>query len=101
MPRTRPRTDQYLAAIRQAIDRPGVWIDVRTYDEVHGSEGGRYNANKTAECLRGGFLRVRPRDDERVVHVQGKRYLATDGPVEARVVDDRPRGWTLKIRFPA
>ena len=88
--RRRPLTDLYLAAVERAVARPGTWTDVRVFDT-------EFNAQITASCLEGGYLRVQPRDDDHPISVRGKRYIATAAPVET-TVDNGPNGWMLKIR---
>jgi hypothetical protein len=84
-------TDMYLAAVRKAIEAPGEWVelprDFRT----------EFNASITGSCLEGGYLRVEPRVGDTPVVVQGKKYIRTAGPVEARYrkVGD---AWRLSIR---
>jgi hypothetical protein len=91
--RARPKTDMYLAAVEEAVERPGRWITIpRTFKT-------RTNAQVTAGCLGSGYLRVQPRDGDRLVKAEGKPCIATAAPVTARV-DARPNGeWTLRIRF--
>jgi hypothetical protein len=81
----------YIAAVDRAIATSGRWLEIprRFRTEV--------NANMTAECLRGGYLRVEVRQGEVPTYVAGKRYLKTPAPVSARVDRDRD-GWLVRIR---
>jgi len=71
MPRRRPRTELYLAAVEEAIGQPGRWIELgRDFDT-------EFNAAITGSCLGGGYLRVQPRDGDVPVTIGGKRYIRT------------------------
>ena len=89
--RSRPITDVYIAAVERAIAAPGRWIEVPRRFQT------QFNANVTAVCLRGGYLRVEVRDDDTPIYVAGKRYLKTPAPVHARVERDYD-GWLVRIR---
>ena len=58
-----------------------------------------FNANITADCLRGGYLRVEVRPGGTQIVVAGKRYLKTPARVMTRVEHDR-EGWLVRIQAP-
>jgi hypothetical protein len=92
MPRGRPITDMYLAAVEAAVASPGRWIEIpRGFDT-------EFNASITGTCLASGYLRVEPREGDVPVIVQGKRYIQTPAPVDPRTrkVGDQ---WRLSIRY--
>jgi hypothetical protein len=91
MTRPRPLTEMYLSAVRDAVARPGVWVDI---PREFVSEA---NVSVTAKCLERGFLRVVPRADDTSIAIDGKRFIATDAPVRTRVtcIDG---GWLLSVR---
>ena len=90
MDRPRPRTDTYLYAVNDAVSRPGVWVKIpRNFES-------QMNASVTASCLEQGFLRVTPRKGDVSVAVNGKRYIATAGPVRTRL-DEADGVWQLSI----
>jgi hypothetical protein len=61
-----PLTDLYLAAVERAVARrAGTWTDVRVFDA-------EFNAQITARCLEGGYLRAQPRDGDRPVTISGQ-----------------------------
>lgn len=94
MPRDRPMTDMYLAAVGRAVAQPGTWVNVpRTFKT-------KSNALKTGSCLEGGYLRVEPRERQGSVLAEGKWWLATAAPVERRVTRSGDL-WVLDIRFVA
>jgi hypothetical protein len=88
--RNRRLTDLYLAAVQRAVARPGEWTDVRVFKT-------EANANVTAHCLAGGYLRVEPRDGDTPIKVRGKTYIATAAPVKTTISRELD-GWRLKIR---
>lgn len=91
MPRSRPMTDLYLAAVERAIEQPGRWLLVpRRFDT-------EFNASVLVSCLQGGYLRVCPREGDRPIVVAGKRCIRTAAPVDAEVkrIDD---GWQVVVR---
>jgi hypothetical protein len=81
----------YLATVQRAVTQRDQWIDVPSRFDTE------FNASITGTCLRDGYLRVRPRDGDTPVVVQGKRYIKTAAPVEYRVRRE-PDGWVLSIR---
>ena len=93
MARSRPITDAYIAAVERAVASPGVWIEVPRRFRTE------FNANITADCLRGGYLRVEVRPDDTEIVVAGKRYLKTPTRVMTRVEQDR-EGWLVRIQAP-
>ena len=54
------------------------------------------NAAVTGHCLQGGYLRVRPRDDEISITVNGTSYLRTAAPVEVKI-DGAGTEWKLHL----
>ena len=90
--RSRPLTDRYLAAVEAAAATAGRWLHVRDF-------GTEANARVTAACLSAGYLRVKPRDGDREVRVNGTRYIATAAPVETRV-EPASDVWRLFVRVP-
>ena len=86
------KTDMYLAAVEQAVSEPGQWIQIPRRFESE------LNASVIGGCLRGGYLRVPPRDGDEAVEVDGRTYLKTAAPVTSRV-DDVGGAWTLSIRY--
>ena len=56
------------------------------------------NAAVTASCLRGGYVRVKPRDGDRAVDIKGQRWVATAAPVDTRV-DAAGDEWIVLIIF--
>ena len=91
MARARPITDLYIAAVQSAIATPGRWIEIPRRFQTE------FNANITADCLRGGYLRVEVREGEVPTYVAGERYLKTPASVLTRVERDR-EGWLLRVR---
>lgn len=92
VPGRRPKTDMYLTAIEAAVATPGRWVEIpRRFNT-------QANVLITARCLERGYLRVRPRNGDVPMIVDGQRYIKTAAPV-----DTRPRevgdGWQLGIRF--
>ena len=89
--RPRPKTDLYLAAGDRALATPGAWTSVRIFET-------QKNAAVTASCMRGGYLRVKPREDEVAVQVGRHRWLRLSAPLETRI-DEIDEGWHLSVRF--
>jgi len=89
--RSRSMTDLYVAAVAEAVATPGAWVRVGRVFETE------KNAAVTGHCLRQGFLRVKPRDNDPEIVVRGKRLLRTPAPVETDIVPVAG-GWTLTIR---
>ncbi|MGH2948801.1 MAG: hypothetical protein ACRDPC_21525 [Solirubrobacteraceae bacterium] len=99
----------YLAAVEAAVAAPGRWVEILAAVEAAVAAPGRwveiprsfkteFNASITGTCLQGGYLRVEPREGDRPIVVQGKRYIRTAAPVETRhrrVGDE----WRLRIRL--
>jgi hypothetical protein len=81
----------YVAAVERAIATPGRWIELPRRFRTE------FNASITADCLRGGYLRVEVREGDAPIYVAGKRYLKTPARVAARVERDR-EGWLVLIR---
>jgi hypothetical protein len=88
--RSRRLTELYLTAVERAAARPGEWTDVRVFNT-------KANADVTANCLAGGYLRADPREGDTPVRVAGKTYVATAAPVTTKITQE-PDGWSLKIR---
>jgi hypothetical protein len=84
-------TDLYLRTVEAAVANPGQWI------EVPRRFGTEMNAAVTAHCLRGGYLRVKPREDQPSITVNGKTYLGTATPVEVKI-DRAGAEWKLRLR---
>ncbi len=93
MARSRPITDMYIAAVERAVASPGLWIEIPRRFRTE------FNAKMTADCLRGGHLRVEVRPGDTPIVVAGKRYLKTPARVLARVEHDR-QGWLVRIQSP-
>jgi hypothetical protein len=92
MPRSRPKTDIYLAAVESAVASPGRWVDIpRSFST-------EFNASITGSCLQGGYLRVQPHEGDVPVVVAGKRYIRTAAPVVPRVQKVRDE-WQLSVRY--
>jgi hypothetical protein len=83
-------TDLYLAAVEQAVARPGAWIDVRGFEA-------EVDAGVIAHCLAEGYLPVDPRGADTPSGSGAKANIKTAAPVETSV-DRRPDGWWLRIR---
>ncbi len=83
-------TDLYLRTVEEAVENPGHWIEVPRLFAT------KMNAEVTGHCLRGGYLRVKPRGEECIV-VNGKTYLRTAAPVDFKV-DGAGTGWKLHLR---
>jgi hypothetical protein len=83
-------TDLYLEAVEEAVAKPGHWIEVPRLFAT------KMNADVTGCCLRGGYLRVKPRDGASIT-VRGKSYLRTAAPVDAKVTGGRSE-WKLYLR---
>jgi hypothetical protein len=81
----------YITAVESAIATPERWIEIPRRFRTE------FNANITAVCLRGGYLRVEVREGDTPTYVGGKRYLKTPASVLPRVERDR-EGWLLRIR---
>ena len=81
----------YIAAVKSAIAAPGRWIEIPRRFRTE------FNANITADCLRGGYLRVEVRQGDAETYVAGKRYLKTPARVSTWVESDR-EGWLVRIR---
>jgi hypothetical protein len=92
MPRSRPWTDLDLASVERAVAEQGRWIEVPRRFRTEA------NASVTGRCLEGGYLRVKARDGDEHVVVDGRRLLRTAAPVTARVEPDDDV-WRLSIRF--
>ena len=91
MTRPRPVTEMYLSAVRDAVARPGVWMEIPR-DFVTEA-----NASVTAKCLEKGFLRVEPRAGDTSIAIEGKHFIATEAPVHTRVTSI-DGGWRLSVR---
>jgi hypothetical protein len=100
MPRRRPITDMYLAAVEAALEVPGQWVEVPRDSERSSTLRSPVDASPTGTCeshpVEGDLPIVVHGKQSIVVH--GKQYIKTAAPVESRheKVDDV---WRLSIRF--
>ena len=84
--------DEYVAAVQLAsAANAGRWIEVPRRFRAES------NANMTATCLRGGYLRVEAQEGDTPVYVAGKRYLKTPVPVSAHV-ERGAEGWLVRVQ---
>ena len=90
MNRRRDLTDLYLRTVEAAVADPGRWVEV---PRLFATE---MNAAVTGYCLEGGYLRVKPRGDERIL-VNGKAFLRTAAPVDSRV-EGSGAEWKLHLK---
>lgn len=83
-------TDLYLRTVEEAVANDGHWIEVPRRFAT------KMNADVTGHCLQGGYLRVKPRDGEPSITVNGKTYLRTAAPVDVKIGGSGTE-WTLHI----